>query len=45
MTSAFYHRANGVLVTFDVSNKITFNNLSKWIQDIKMVRNNNNNNK
>ncbi len=38
MTSAFYSKAQGVVVTFDVSERDTFLALPSWIRDIRMVR-------
>lgn len=37
MTSAFYSKAQGVVVTFDVSERDTFLALPSWIRDIRMV--------
>ena len=37
MTAAFYNRAQGVVVTFDVSQRDSFDNLKTWISDVKQV--------
>ena len=37
MTSAFYSKAQGVIITFDVSQHDSLDALPRWIQDIKMV--------
>jgi len=36
MTSAFYSKAQGVVVTFDVTERDTFLALPSWIRDIRM---------
>ena len=38
MTAAFYNRAQGVVVTFDISQRDSFDNLKSWISDVKQVR-------
>jgi len=37
MTSAFYGKAQGVAVVFDVSRIDTFQSLDSWINDIREV--------
>lgn len=37
MTSAFYNKAQGVVLTFDVSQRGSFNSLDTWIKDINQV--------
>jgi GTPase SAR1 family protein len=37
MTSAFFGKAQGALVVFDVSDKDSFNNLNGWIEEIEKV--------
>jgi GTPase SAR1 family protein len=37
MTSAFYGRAQGVVLTFDVGQRDTFLALDNWLRDIKQV--------
>jgi Ras-related protein Rab-2A len=37
MTSAFYAKAQGVVIAFDVTMRETFNALSNWIHDIREV--------
>lgn len=37
MTSAFYSKAQGVVVTFDVSQRDSFTALENWLRDIKQV--------
>jgi len=37
MTSAFYNKAQGVIITFDVTLKETFQALPNWIDDVKKV--------
>ena len=37
MTSAFYSKAQGVVVTFDVTERDTFLALPSWIRDVRMV--------
>mmetsp|Transcript_15782 Transcript_15782/g.14280 ORF Transcript_15782/g.14280 Transcript_15782/m.14280 type:complete len:205 (+) Transcript_15782:42-656(+) len=34
MTAAFYNRAQGIVLTFDVSQRSSFTNLKTWINDI-----------
>ena len=31
----FFHSANGVFLVFDITNKQSFENLNKWIEDVK----------
>ena len=38
MTSAFYNRAQGIVITFDVGNLNSFLALSNWIKDVNEVR-------
>ena len=38
MTSAFYSKAQGIIVCFDVSQKESFLALPAWIRDIRRVR-------
>mmetsp|Transcript_29586 Transcript_29586/g.65596 ORF Transcript_29586/g.65596 Transcript_29586/m.65596 type:complete len:143 (+) Transcript_29586:440-868(+) len=35
MTSAFYSKAQGVVIVFDVTDRETFNALPSWIHDVK----------
>lgn len=37
MTSAFFGKAQGALVVFDVSDKDSFNNVNGWIEEIEKV--------
>eukprot|EP01035_Chromulina_nebulosa_P018893 gene18893-24689_t len=37
MTAAFYNRAQGIVLTFDVSQRSSFTNLKTWINDIHSV--------
>ncbi len=37
MTAAFYGKAQGVVVTFDVGQRDTFTTLDSWIKDIRTV--------
>lgn len=37
MTSAFYSRAQGVIISFDVSQRESFNSIPNWIRDIRKV--------
>lgn len=39
MTSAFFGKAQGALVVFDVSDKDSFENLGGWIEEIEKVHN------
>jgi small GTP-binding protein len=34
ITYSFYKQANGVLVTFDVTNRQTFSNVKNWLESI-----------
>jgi small GTP-binding protein len=34
ITYSFYKQANGVIVTFDVTNETTFNNVKNWLDSI-----------
>lgn len=36
MTSAFYSKAQGVIVTFDVTQRDSFDAVSNWIRDVNM---------
>lgn len=38
MTSAFFGKAQGALVVFDVSDRDSFDNLNGWIEEIERVR-------
>lgn len=38
MTAAFYGKAQGVVITFDVSQRSTFEALQSWINDVRDVR-------
>jgi GTPase SAR1 family protein len=38
MTSAFYSKAQGVVVAFDVSQRSSFDSLTSWINDVRMVK-------
>jgi len=35
MTSAFYNRAQGIVLTFDVSQRSSFTSLDAWISDVQ----------
>jgi len=35
ITSAYYKGAKGALIVYDITNKNSFNNIDKWIADIK----------
>ena len=35
VTKQYYHGANGVILIFDLTDQNTFNDLKKWIKDIK----------
>lgn len=37
MTSAFYSKAQGVVVAFDVTQRSTFESLTSWIRDVREV--------
>jgi GTPase SAR1 family protein len=37
MTSAFYNRAQGVVICFDVSQHDSFISVPAWIRDVKAV--------
>ena len=37
MTSAFFGKAQGALVVFDVSDRDSFDNLNGWIEEIERV--------
>ena len=34
ITYSFYKQANGVIVTFDVTNQVSFNNVKNWLESI-----------
>ena len=34
ITTAYYRGVNGIILTYDVSNRETFDNIDKWIDDI-----------
>ena len=34
ITYSFYKQANGVIVTFDVTNQLSFNNVKTWLESI-----------
>jgi GTPase SAR1 family protein len=36
MTAAFYNKAQGVVITFDVNRRESFQSLTQWITDVKM---------
>ena len=36
ITSAYYKGAKGALVVYDITRKATFNNIDKWISDLKL---------
>ena len=38
MTAAFYNKAQGVIITFDVTQKESFQALPMWIEDVKKVQ-------
>ena len=37
MTSAFYNKAQGVAITFDVTQRDSFTSLPNWIRDVRSV--------
>jgi Ras-related protein Rab-1A len=37
MTSAFYNKAHGIILVFDVSQEESFRSLNTWIRDIRRV--------
>ena len=37
MTSAFYSKAQGVVVAFDVTQRSSFDALQSWIRDVRQV--------
>jgi GTPase SAR1 family protein len=37
MTSAFYGKAQGVVVTFDISHRDSFMAIDSWLRDIRQV--------
>lgn len=37
MTAAFYNKAQGVAITFDVTQRESFKALESWITDVKQV--------
>jgi GTPase SAR1 family protein len=37
MTSAFYGKAQGVVIVFDITDRETFNALPSWIHDVREV--------
>lgn len=37
MTAAFYNKAQGVIITFDVTQKESFKALPAWIDDVRKV--------
>jgi len=34
IVKSFYRNSNGIILTFDLSNKSSFNNLEKWMKDV-----------
>ena len=38
MTKAFYQNLDGVLLVFDLTDEKSYNNLTKWLQQIKEVK-------
>ena len=38
MTAAFYNKAQGVIIAFDVTQKESFQALPMWIEDVKKVQ-------
>lgn len=37
MTSAFYSKAQGIVIVFDITNRESFKALPSWIRDIREV--------
>ena len=37
MTAAFYNRAQGVIITFDVTQRSSFLHLQNWVRDVHQV--------
>ena len=35
ITQSYYRSANGVMITYDISNKETFKNVARWTEDVK----------
>lgn len=35
ITQSYYRSANGVIITYDISNKDTFKNVAHWTEDVK----------
>mmetsp|Transcript_41595 Transcript_41595/g.104902 ORF Transcript_41595/g.104902 Transcript_41595/m.104902 type:complete len:209 (+) Transcript_41595:73-699(+) len=35
VTSSYYHGANGVLVVYDITDPVSFNNVRQWLQEIE----------
>ncbi|KAJ5070284.1 small rab-related gtpase [Anaeramoeba ignava] len=40
VTRSFYRGANGVVIVYDITNRKSFENLQKWIEDVKLYSNN-----
>ena len=34
ITQSYYRSANGVIIAYDITKKETFNNVSRWIEDV-----------
>ena len=41
ITKAYYHMANGFLILFDITDKLSLNAVKDWIEDIKSCNNSN----
>jgi len=41
ITSSFYRGAHGIVITFDVSDQVTFTNVPRWLKEIEKYANEN----
>lgn len=39
ITSNYYHGSHGIIVVYDISNRDSFDNLKKWIDDVERYSN------
>ena len=35
ITQSYYRSANGVIIAYDITKRSTFNNIPRWIEDVK----------